>query len=179
MKLARVLHFGCETTNLSYQFVHIVAPSGGTWFADGLTDRLKALGFSGRVQMTILDGYHTSAVRVPGDGQTVLEEIGDTADYVENYFHMGFCVDGTCEVLDNALNINVTALDPTYSLLDLNAGLEPKFHDFPLAWYLHTVNEPFGLSTHEYGFKNSAAILGELPTTTSPGKGRFLEYRIC
>ena len=169
------LAFWLIESGLNYDRMHLVGVSGGAWHIDGLADRIKILAPQTHIHSTLLDGYIPPIV-LPGETTSAVDEVGDTADWMDHYLDVRMRREGTYTFLSNAFNIDVSKIDPDFDLKTLAAvlGLDKKGHEYPWNWYLQTVSDPTNSMSNGWGFQRTFEYSGAIPSFDQYPKGSIL-----
>jgi hypothetical protein len=158
-----------EQVKGKYKYVHLIAHSAGSRLVDDLVTRFKLESTPPTVHETLLDAYNPNGN---------INEFGCQANWAESYVDMRSpdFVDSlwnTNLTLTGALNIDVTAADPTQTsgVTDIQ-----RVHAWPYNWYAGTVipqSQLFGFSRSREGGLTS------LPSHGAANSGTGRGDRVC
>lgn len=145
---------------LTYERIHVLGHSSGSWLADSMVDELKRIGQSS-VQLTLWDSFVPPDLvfRQGDDGPLDESALGDSADFAEQYYDqagiLGKAVLFTQEVLPNAVNIDLSGVSGRTIV---------GSHSWPYQWYGKTASGD-KLGVGGFGFDRSM-VNGPFPTYT-------------
>lgn len=137
-----------------FEHVHLIGHSAGSWTVNSAMKLVAEKYPLKSLHVTFLDAYVPPFWKT-GDLAKFQKET-PKATYVEHYYTKDFTLEVTHADLPNALNVDITAIDPWF-----------KEHEFPYRWYYASITGRFGRFDEkksdvvtsadgvEYGFKRS------------------------
>ena len=133
--------------SMAYTNIHLLGHSAGAWLIDGVADRLRELGYATDIQLTFFDAFVPPSL-VSTEG---FPGAYNHATRAEQYVDVRWSpvLQHTNVRLPNAVNINVTDLDPW------PWRLPGTVHDWPHTWYLSTLDDPTAERAYGWGFVRS------------------------
>jgi hypothetical protein len=139
---------------LTYERIHLLGHSSGSWLVDAMADSLDRT--SAQVQLTLWDAFvPPKGINKQGEDFVTEHDLGDRADFTEHYFDRGLLW-RTQELLPNAVNIDITSLNPSI--------IGPfESHAWPYKWYEESILAQSG-TTGIYGFPLSFSAKDNFPT---------------
>jgi hypothetical protein len=156
-----------DVDRTSYQHIHLLSHSAGSWLVDAITNELKKSGFAGSIEVTFFDAFTPPVGIVGQNGGDI--PLGSTADFAEHIVDGCWSWPGssppfTSATLPGAFNIDVSNL--THSAGD--------HHGWPIRWYQQTVDSPTAPPVNAFGFPHSVEYAGPLAWLYSmpPGLAR-------
>ncbi|MEX2170424.1 MAG: hypothetical protein WD851_14005 [Pirellulales bacterium] len=122
-----------KQTGQSFDNVHLMAHSAGTWLIDSIADSLKVEELSGNVMaqnvhLTLFDAFTPAFGIWRQDGAPLA--MADGADFTEHYFHRHGQVLATDYIHPTAVNVDLTHIDRNIGPIES--------HAFPYTWYGNT-----------------------------------------
>lgn len=144
---------------LTYKRIHLLGHSSGSWLVDAMADELDKMTSADKVQLTLWDAFVPPGVYKQGVGWLSEENLGDNADFAEQYFDQGgfgLVTLYTQKILPKAVNIELSALgDP----------LRGPFasHAWPYVWFEQTITSP-AAAIGAFGFPRAFSSTDVFPT---------------
>jgi hypothetical protein len=134
---------GVEIASSGYTNVLLIGHSAGAWMVNEIAKDVNAMDIP--VSVTFLDPFVPSAVTVIKPNSTdklyTPDKLGAGIPMVEQYFHTNFTGWGIANVLPNAANYDISALQACVN----DKG---DWHGWPIRWYTLTTE----IQDYDYGF---------------------------